>query len=105
MTTPVHVDLPHRLGRDEARRRIADNIGSLKAHLPMAGAVEHRWEGDTLHLAIAAMGQSVDGTVRVEESKVAVSVALGGLLGMLAAPIAGAIRSQGGALLEDKSKR
>lgn len=104
MTTPINVDLPHKLGKEEARRRIADNIGSLGSHLPAGSQVQHDWSGDTLNLKVAAMGQTVDGTIRVEESKVNVAVALGGLLGMMAAPIAAVVKQQGGALLEDQRK-
>ena len=39
MQRPIDVDLPHKLGRDEARRRIADNIHELKDHIP--GGASH----------------------------------------------------------------
>ena len=34
MQQPIEVDLPHKLGREEARRRIANNIQQLKDHIP-----------------------------------------------------------------------
>ena len=34
MSQPIQVDLPHKLGKEEARRRIASNIHKLKDHIP-----------------------------------------------------------------------
>lgn len=104
MSQPIEVDLPHRLGREEARRRIADNIHSLKDHIPGGAQVTSSWTGDRLDLHIAAMGQQIDGTLDVQDTKVHVRLALPGMLGMFGGLIAGALKSQGGLLLEDRSK-
>ena len=47
MQRPIDVNLPHKLGKEEARRRLASNIGSLERHIPGGAAVDHRWSGDT----------------------------------------------------------
>ena len=39
MTQPIDVSVPHKLGREEAKRRIAANIGSLQGPIP-GGAAE-----------------------------------------------------------------
>ena len=104
-TQPIHVDLPHKLGKAEARRRIADNIHKLTSFFPGGGSVTHQWQGDRLDLDIAAMGQAVTARIDVEEAVLRVHVALPGLLGMMAKPIEAALRSKGGELLlEDRSK-
>lgn len=104
-TQPIHVDMPHKLGKAEARRRIANNIHKLTSFFPGGGSVTHEWVGDRLDLDIAAMGQSVQAKLEVEEKVVRVHVALPGLLGMLAKPIEAALRSKGSdLLLEDRSK-
>lgn len=104
-TQPIHVDLPHKLGRAEARRRIADNIHKLTSFFPGGGSVTHQWQGDRLDLDIAAMGQAVTAKIEVEEALLRVHVALPGLLGMMAKPIEAALRSKGSELLlEDRSK-
>jgi hypothetical protein len=103
MTKPIEVDLPHKLGREEARRRIANNIHKLESHLPGGADVASRWEGDTLRLDVGAMGQSVTSEIRVEDSKVHCRIALPGFLALFAAPIEAALKSKGGdLLLEDK---
>jgi putative polyhydroxyalkanoate system protein len=103
MQQPIQVDLPHKLGRDEARRRIANNIHKLKEHIPGgASHVDSTWAGDDLNLAIHALGQAVDAKIGVEETKVRVQVMLPGMLAMFAAPIEAMLQKKGNILLEDK---
>ena len=103
MNQPIEVDLPHKLGREEARRRIASNIHKLKDHIPGGTAdVRSTWNGDTLDLSVQALGQSVDTVIAVEESVVRVWVRLPGMLGMFAKPIEAMLQKKGDLLLEDK---
>ena len=64
MTQPIDVDLPHSLGKDEARRRIANNIHKLQEHIPGGAQVQSGWTGDQLNLDVAAMGQAVTASDR-----------------------------------------
>ncbi len=107
MQKPIQVDLPHKLGRDEARRRIANNIHKLKEHIPGGSAqVDSQWQGDDLDLAINALGQAVSAKIGVEETKVRVAVMLPGMLAMFAGPIEAMLNRKGAdLLLEDKSKK
>ena len=104
MTQPIDVDLPHNLGKDEARRRIANNIHKLEEHIPGGARVQSGWAGDQLNLDVAAMGQEVAATIDVMESKVHLKVLLPGMLGMFSGLIQAALQSKGHALLEDHSK-
>jgi putative polyhydroxyalkanoate system protein len=104
MTQPIEVDLPHKLGRDEARRRIANNIHKLQEHIPGGAQVQTGWTGDQLNLDVAAMGQSVTATIDVMDDKVRLKVLLPPMLGMFAGIIQGALQKKGGVLLEDHSK-
>lgn len=104
MTQPIDVSVPHKLGREEARRRIAANVGSLEKHIPGGAAVTTNWVGDRLDLGISALGQNVDASITVEDTQARVHVELAGMLGMLAAPIAAAIKSKAPELLEDHRK-
>lgn len=107
MAAPIDVSLPHKLGREEARRRIASNIGGLKDHIPGgASHVTSNWVGDRLDLQIHAMGQQVEAQITVEETKVRCHVMLPGMLGLFAAPIEAMLNRKGAdLLLEDKSKK
>jgi len=105
MSQPIDVDLPHKLGKEEARRRIGGNIHKLQEHIPGGADVSSRWEGDTMKLNIGAMGQAIDADLTVHEDRVHCHLALPGLLGMFAQPIAAMLRSKGGdLLLEDQRK-
>ena len=104
MSQPIDVDLPHNLGKDEARRRIANNIHKLQEHIPGGAQVQSGWAGDQLNLDIAAMGQSVTATIDVAEANVHLRVLLPGMLGMFAGMIQGALQKKGDVLLEDHSK-
>lgn len=104
MQRPIDVDLPHQLGKDEARRRLAGNIHKLKDHIPGGTAhVDSAWAGDTLNLKVSAMGQAVDAKIEVFETKVHCNIMLPGLLSLFAGPIEAMLTRKGGdLLLEDK---
>lgn len=104
MTQPIEVDLPHKLGKDEARRRIANNLHKLKEHIPGGAKVQSGWTGDQLNLDVTAMGQSVTAEIDVEETKVHLKVLLPPMLGMFAGIVQAALQKKGSVLLEDHSK-
>ena len=104
MTHPIEVDMPHNLGKDEARRRIANNIHRRQDHIPGGANVESGWSGDQLNLRVQALGDSVQSTIDVEETKVRVRVLLPGMLGMFSGVIQAALQKKGSVLLEDHSK-
>jgi hypothetical protein len=106
MERPIEVELPHKLGREEAHRRIANNVHKLKDQLPGGAAhVQSSWAGETLNLDITAMGQKVAAQVDVEETKVRCRVMLPGMLAFFAKPIEAALNAKGrDLLLEDRSK-
>ena len=107
MERPVEVEMPHKLGREEAKRRIGNNVHKLTDHLPGgASHVTSNWAGDQLNLDIHAMGQQVAAQLTVEETKVRVRVMLPGMLAFFAGPIEAALTAKGkDLLLEDKSKK
>jgi len=104
MSKPIEVDLPHSLGREEAHRRIADNVHKLGDHMPGGVAeVTSQWQGDRLDLSIGAMGQEVKASIDVRERDVHVVIDLPGMLALFATPIEAALRKKGSdLLLEDK---
>ena len=106
MARPIDVSLPHTLGREEARRRIAANIHTLKEHIPGGAKVTSSWVGDRLDLDIGAMGQSVEARIIVEETAVRCHVMLPGMLALFAAPIEALLNRKGSdLLLEDHRKK
>lgn len=106
MDRPIEVELPHRLGKEEARRRIAGNIHKLQDHIPGgASHVDSNWTGDDLNLNMSAIGQTIAAQIGVEEKRVVVRVMLPPMLAMFARPIEAALSAKGGdMLLEDRRK-
>jgi hypothetical protein len=104
MERPIDVDIPHQLGRDEAHRRIANNIHKLQDHIPGgASHIDSNWSGERLTLMVSAMGQSVEALIDVEETKVHCKIQLPGMLALFAGPIEHMLKLKGSdLLLEDK---
>jgi hypothetical protein len=105
MSGPINVDIPHRLGAEEARRRIASNLDRLGSHLPAGAQTSSSWEGDRLRLDVAALGQRIDAAIDIEEAVVRVSVLLPPALAFFGKAIEAALRRSGPQLLEDRTAR
>lgn len=99
MTDPVVVEIPHKLGRDVARARIAGGMGKLAEVVPGGGQVEQRWEGDTLYFSVTAMGQTVASRLDVYENRVRAEVHLPPMLALFAAKVREKLLEKGGKLL------
>jgi len=104
MSQPIDIDLPHNLGKDEARRRIANNIHKLQEHIPGGAHVQSGWTADQLHLQVSAMGEVVNASIDVMETKVHLKVLLPGMLGMFSGIVQAALQKKAGVLLEDHTK-
>lgn len=100
---PISVDLPHRLGTAEAKRRVEQGMGGLSRHLPPGAAVQPSWTGNRLDLAVSAMGQDMRAAIDVQETLVRVQVVLPPALAFFGQAIEAGIRRTGTSLLEDKS--
>ncbi|MCD2322915.1 polyhydroxyalkanoic acid system family protein [Sphingomonas sp. IC-56] len=87
MADPITLDIPHKLGRDAAKTRIGGGIGKLADMFPGGGTVDQRWEGDTMHFTVSAMGQKVASRLEVFEDKVHAVVDLPPMLALFAGKI------------------
>ena len=88
--TPIALDIPHSLGKQGVRDRLDARIGQVAGAVPGGGTmVEKRWDGDTLHFSIRAMGQTVASAITVFDAHVHAVVDLP----MFLLPFAGMIKS------------
>jgi hypothetical protein len=87
MADPITMDIPHKLGRDVAKARLAGGIGKLGSMFPGGGLVQDRWEGDTLHFTVSALGQVVTSRLEVFDDRVHAVVDLPPMLALFAAKI------------------
>jgi putative polyhydroxyalkanoic acid system protein len=99
MSAPLVVSIPHRLGREEAARRLKSGLGRAAASIPVMNVEEERWEGDRLNFRIRALGQVATGLVDVGEDQVRVEVVLPWLLQRFAEIAQATIRKRGQLLL------
>ena len=103
MSKPVVVNVPHELGRAEARRRREGGFGRIREQIPIkALSFEERWEGDRLHFDAGAFGQKVTGRVDVLEKSVRIEVDLPWIFASIAEKLQGRLRKAGTLLLEKK---
>jgi hypothetical protein len=99
VATPITVNIPHQLGRAEARRRIETGFAKIVHLLPGAGNCSERWDGDRLVFSATALGQTVSGIVDVRDAEVAMEIELPGVLGMLAGALKDRLQKAGQGLL------
>ena len=104
MAQPIVVDLPHRLGAEEAKRRIEKGVGRLSEFVPGGAEVDSSWSGDRLDLRVTAMSQAVSASLEIREDVVRVELALPAALSFFAKPVEALLRRKGGELLDDKRR-
>ncbi len=104
MSKPLTINLPHELGRAEARNRIEQGFGKIEQQLVGGGPakVDKSWVGDTMNFTAVAMGQTVTGALHVMERDIRIDIVLPGILGMLAGKVRDKVQKQGQLLLEKK---
>jgi hypothetical protein len=103
MSKPLVVSIPHRLGQDEALRRIKSGLVEAQVKFGQVLHVEEQtWTGNRLQFRISALAQSVSGTIDVMDDHVRLEVMLPWLLAKIAETLQPLIRKEGTLLLEKK---
>jgi hypothetical protein len=103
MPQPLIVSIPHRLGKEEAIRRLKSGLGVAQTKFDQVLSVqEETWSGDRLQFRIIALGQSASGTINVAEDYVRLEVALPWLLAKAAEQIQRALKSQATIMLLER---
>jgi len=103
MSKPLVVSIPHRLGKDEAIRRLKLGLSAARANYShIFNVQEETWTGDQLQFRVSALGQAASGSIDVMEDQVNLVVVLPWLLARLAAAIQPLVRKEGVLMLEKK---
>ena len=103
MSEPLVVVIPHRLGKDEAARRIKDGITRAKTEFAYLLRIDSDvWEGDRLSFAASALGQRAHGVIDIYEGAVRLEVTLPWLLARFAQAVQRVVGQRGQVLLEKK---
>jgi hypothetical protein len=103
MSRPITIDIPHRLGAAEARKRIETGFVQIQQQIPGGLAqLDQRWDGERMSFSGKVAGQAIAGRLDVLEEAVKMEIDLPPMLAMLADAIKGKVRKQGTLLLEKK---
>ena len=104
MAQPIIVTLPHRLGKEEALRRLKASFSDAQSSGPSLFVFKNQWSGNHLDFSASLLGQSTTGTVDVAEDHVRLEVQLPWLLSMLANRAKALVEKQGKLMLEKPVK-
>jgi hypothetical protein len=100
-TEPITVTISHRLGRDEAKKRLDNGLSAIRGEIAAyVRSLDYNWDDYTLNFRVSALMQTITGRIEVYEEFVRVELGLPFLLHMAAKRIVGQIQSRGAALLE-----
>jgi hypothetical protein len=102
MSAPLIVSIPHRLGREEAVRRLKTGLTRAASSVPVLTVDEERWEQDRMIFRIRALGQAASGHIDVADDHVRLEVRLPWLLQRFAEVAQAAIKQRGNLLLTKK---
>ena len=103
MSEPVIFTISHRLGKDEATRRLRKGFADLPTRVtPLVRINDQRWSGDRFDFSASALAQLVTGSIEVAEESVRVELMLPTLLTRLASRIPGMIQRETRLMLEKK---
>jgi Putative polyhydroxyalkanoic acid system protein (PHA_gran_rgn) len=98
---PLIVSIPHKLGRQEAKRRVDAGVSRLGPELgAVVGGLDYSWNADTLNFRAAAMWQTITGRIEVLDDAVRVEIDLPWMLRLLGDTITKRVRGRALAMLE-----
>ena len=99
MSDPITIDIPHKLGRAQARAKIEKGLAQLAASVHGGTLASHSWDRDALHFNIEAMGQHVVTRLEVFDDRVHAMIDLPPLLALFAEKIRSKLLGRGTTLL------
>jgi hypothetical protein len=98
---PLTVSIPHRLGRQEAKRRLDSGISRLRPELAgLISTLDYSWDQDRLNFNVSALWQTITGAIEVLDDAVRIEIHLPWMMSLLADTVAKQVRGRGIAMLE-----
>ena len=105
-TEPITITISHRLGREEAKRRIDQGLASIRGEIaPYVKSLDYAWDGYRLDFRVVAMMQTITGRIEAYDDSIKVELGLPRLLHLLARTIKGRIENRAAALLEGPKEK
>jgi hypothetical protein len=94
MSKSIVVTVPHRLGAEEAKRRISEKIDALRRdYVDKLAYSEVNWTGGRADLRVVALGQTTIGQLDVMPDSLRIEVRLPWILASLSSRIQGVLTS------------
>lgn len=103
MSAPLVVSIPHRLGREEATRRLQAGLTRAASSIPVLKVDEETWQDNRMVFRVRALGQVAAGHLDVEDDHVRLEVTLPWLLQRFAEVAQVAIQNRGKLLLTKRN--
>jgi len=107
MARTITVNVPHALGRAEARRRVDEGFevieGSLTTGVRSLVTVKRQWEGDCLAVEVRALFQRTSGRIEILEDAVQMHFDVPELLAAIADRVRSRLAEQTAKLLAKES--
>ena len=101
MPQPIIVTIPHRLGKDEAKRRVQAGFNNVRSHVNNGFVtLKDAWAGDHLDFQANLLGKSTTGSVDVADDHVRLEVQLPWVLAMVANKAKALVKRQGQLMLD-----
>lgn len=98
---PLVVTISHRLGREEAKRRIASHLDAIRVEVARwVKTLDYSWTDDRVDFRAVLLLQTITGRLEIGDDFVRIELFLPRLLHLVAGRIAGRIEQRGAALLE-----
>jgi len=103
MSKPLVVSIPHRLGKDEAIRRLKGGLERAGRDFGHVISIEQQvWSDNSLTFQVRALGQAAAGNLQIFDNTVRLEVTLPWLLAKLTERFLPTIEKKGRLLLENK---
>ena len=100
MSNSIVITVPHRLGSEEAKKRISERIELLRRdYIDKLAYSEANWNGDTANLRVVAFGQTATAQLYVMNDGVRIEVQLPWILAALTGKIQGVLKTNAEELL------
>ena len=102
MSEPLVITIAHKLGKEEALRRIKPGLSKASESFPVLKVEQEVWSGDRLDFRVRALGQVAAGNVQVGDDTVRLEVTLPWLLHKFGQAVQRTVEGRGRILLEKK---
>jgi hypothetical protein len=102
MSDPLVITIAHKLGKEEALRRVKPALAKASESFPVLEVEEETWVGDRVDFRVRAVGQVAAGNVQVGDESVRFEVTLPWLLHKFGEAVQKAIAGRGRILLGKK---